>query len=90
MLARMATLPLCDRFAFAGCDAGDGVSTPTMQLDDRRSDELCLESGRIVIGRARRTTPQMAIRAGDRVAEPSSLPAPIQKQANRGFEPPVF
>src|SRR5690242_13205053 len=31
-----------------------------------------------------------AIRAGDRAAGPSGLPAPIHEQANRGFEPPVF
>jgi hypothetical protein len=46
---------------------------------------------RLICDARRTNAATMAIRAGDRArARTSGLPAPIQDQANRGFEPPVF
>jgi hypothetical protein len=44
----------------------------------------------VICGARRANGATRAIRAGNRAAGPSGLPAPIQEQANRGFEPPVF
>jgi hypothetical protein len=58
-------------------------------LYDRRSDEFTFERMVILRGASyqRRNT---AIRAKDRASVPSGLPAPVQKQADRGFKPPLF
>jgi hypothetical protein len=44
----------------------------------------------VICGARRANGATRAIRAGNRAAGPSGLPASIQEQANRGFEPPVF
>jgi hypothetical protein len=63
---------------------------PTMQLDDRRCDEFSLEVNRWRLEARVVPPPQQGRSAQETARGPSGLPAPIQEQANRGFEPPVF